>query len=97
MGKSKIRKGVFIRTYDKLKHGFNVIESVDQYVRLPRNPDRIDVVKLSLKWDSVARVLRQIEALAILKSRLAGLVLRLDDEGILDTDSRGWPATVSPD
>lgn len=92
--KKRKPKGVFIRTYDKLKHGFNVLEAAAEYVKLPRHPVSIDVVKLSNHWDNVAKILQTIETLGILKARLAGLTLRLDDAGLLDTDRSTWPAVI---
>lgn len=91
LASTKRGKGVFVRAYDKVKHGFNVLESVSEYVKLPRNPDSIEVVKILNSSDNVVKLLKQIETLAILKARLAGLTLRLDDAGLLDAERSTWP------
>lgn len=90
-------KGILVVTYDKIKHGFNVLQHVNEYVRLPRRPDAIEVVKLPLRWDSVSKLLTNIERLGVLRSRIAGLLLKLDDEELLDTDPASWPPLLASD
>jgi hypothetical protein len=75
--------GVFDRTYNKVKHGFNVLESVEKYAKLPRKPDAIEVVKLSRTWPSVQKLIANISTMGLLCNRLATIVVRLDEKAAL--------------
>lgn len=71
--------GLFVRTYNKVKHGFNVLESVSDYSRLPKGPESLEVVRASLAWGRVVADIADIGALCLLCNRLAQVILRLDE------------------
>ena len=74
-------RGLLEVTHNKIKHGFNVLESVPDYAKLRRLP-RLMVAKMGRREEDVSRLRHNIENLAMSCRTVGQAVLRLDGAGL---------------
>jgi hypothetical protein len=73
-------RGLLEITHNKIKHGFNVLEGVPTYVKLPKAPV-LSVVKVGMSMPDMRVLVNNIENIALLCHRVAQSIVLLDDEG----------------
>jgi hypothetical protein len=74
-------RGLLHATHNKIKHGFNVLESIPAYARLPRTP-RLLVVRFGRAQRDVERLRENVGNLAKMCNRTAHAILGLDAAGL---------------
>jgi hypothetical protein len=74
-------RGLLEVTHNKIKHGFNVLESVPAYAKLRPKP-RLQVVKIGRQQHHVVRMRENVGNLAMMCNRAAQVMLQLNDAGL---------------
>ncbi len=78
------RRGLFVRAFNKIKHRFAVVETVDELVHAPGNEWAVYSIDMPITPEIVNHLLTQISALAISAGYgLAYHVLLFDELGLL--------------